>query len=58
MESTRTLAASFGREPFGQAQLGDKRLTERLVAVADQLIRHPEGSFPDRFQNPADLDGF
>ena len=58
MEAMGALLSSFGTEHFGQAQLGDKRLTDRLVAVADQLIRHPEGSFPDKFKNPADLDGF
>lgn len=58
MEATRSLSSSFGQEHFGQAALGDKRLTDRLVAVADQFVRHPDGSFPDRFQNPAQLDGF
>jgi transposase-like protein len=58
MEATVNFASSFGKEHFGHATLGDKRLTERLVAVAGHLVRHPEGSFPDRFKNPADLDGF
>jgi hypothetical protein len=52
------MASSFGEEHFGQAQLRDKRLTKRLISVVDQLVRHPEGSFPDKFKNPAELDGF
>ena len=58
MEVTPGMASSFGEAHFGQAKLGDKRLTKRLVAVVDQLVRHPEGSFPDKFKNPAELDGF
>lgn len=58
MEVTSRMASSFGEEHFGQAALGDKRLTKRLVSVADQLVRHPEGSFPDKFKNPAELVGF
>src|SRR5260221_8675156 len=58
MEATLKMASSFGEAHFGQAQLGDKRLTKRLVTVVDQLVRHPEGSFPDKFMNPAELDGF
>jgi hypothetical protein len=26
--------------------------------VADRLVQHPQGSLPDKLQNPADLDGF
>jgi hypothetical protein len=58
MEAIAKLVSSFGEEHFGKAQLGDKRLTNRLVAVADRLVQHPQGSWPDKFQNPADLDGF
>jgi transposase-like protein len=58
MEVTSRMASSFGEEHFGQAQLGDKRLTKRLVSVVDQLVRHPEGSFPDKFKSPAELAGF
>ena len=58
MEAASRLASSFGEDHFGKAQLGDKRLNNRLVAVADRLVQHPQGSLPDKFQNPADLDGF
>lgn len=58
MEVTSRMASSFGEEHFGQAQLGDKRLTKRLVSVVNRLVRHPEGSFPDKFKNPDELAGF
>src|SRR5437660_5571057 len=58
MEVTPGMTSSLGEEHFGQAPLGDKRLNKRLVSVVDQLVRHPEGSFPDKFKNPAELDGF
>lgn len=49
---------SFGDMHFGNAQLGDKRRTKRLVACADAMCRHPGGSLPDKFQSPADLKAF
>jgi hypothetical protein len=49
---------SFGQRHFGAAQLGDSRRTDRLVAVADQLLRHPSGTFPQKVPNPYDLDAF
>lgn len=58
MAGTRDRASTLAEEHFGPAALGDQRLTDRLVAVADQMLRHPDGSFPDKFKNPADLDGF
>jgi hypothetical protein len=47
---------SFGQLHFGAAQLGDPRRTRRLVAVADQLVRHPAGTFPHKIPDPYDLD--
>lgn len=58
MEASVVSALSFGSEHFGSAQLGDKRLTDRLVYCADRVLQHPEGSFPDKFKAPADIDGF
>jgi len=43
---------------FGAAALGDARLTARLVAVGKQLASHPNESFPSKFHDPADLEGF
>lgn len=43
---------------FGAARLGDCRLTARLVAVAEQLAAHPSETFPKKFHDPADLQGF
>jgi hypothetical protein len=49
---------SFGQLHFGTARLGDKRRTARLVTVADQLLRHPQGTFPQKLPDPYDLDAF
>ena len=49
---------SFGQLHFGSAQLGDPRRTARLVVVADQLLRHPQGTFPQKIPDPYDLDAF
>jgi len=47
---------SFGEENFGNAKLGDKRRTKRLVRVADTIARHPGGSLPEKFRDPAELE--
>lgn len=48
---------SFGETHFGNAQLGDRRRTKRLVAVADAIARHPGGSLPEKLRSPAEIDG-
>jgi hypothetical protein len=58
MDAAWGMGASFGAEHFGGALLGDKRLTDRLVFTADRILQQPEGSFPDKLKDPADLDGF
>jgi hypothetical protein len=49
---------SFGQLHFGSAELDDTRRTARLVAVADQLRLHPQGTFPQKIPDPYDLDAF
>lgn len=46
---------SFGERNFGHAELGDKRRTRRLVAVADQMVHRPGGSLPEKINSPKDL---
>lgn len=46
---------SFGERHFGQAELGHCWRTRRLVMIADQLAARPNGSLPQRFQDPAAL---
>ena len=53
-----TQTKSFGEMNFGNAQLGDKRRTERLVKLVDQLCVHLGGSLPQKFRSPADLQAF
>jgi hypothetical protein len=50
--------ASFGMRNFGQADLGDRRRTKRLVEIVDQLCRHPGGTLPHKLPHPADLRAF
>lgn len=47
----------FALENFGEAELGDGRLTKRLVRVGLRMIQHPEGTLPAKMQTPADLKG-
>lgn len=46
---------SFGQQHFGKAMLGDRRRTERLVAIADRLVKHPSGSLPNKLGDPMAL---
>jgi hypothetical protein len=45
----------LGQAIFGHAQLGDQRRTKRLVKTFNLMQRHPGGTLPDKFSNPADL---
>ena len=52
------MATTFARENFGAVDLGDTRLNKRLLVIAEQLAAHPNETFPNRFQDPADLQAF
>jgi hypothetical protein len=56
LESQPGYPESFGERNFGQAQLGDRRRTRRLVRVADTIARHPGGTLPDKLKSPAELE--
>ena len=47
---------SFGEIHFGKAALGDKRRTNRLVAVANSLVKNPSGSLPSKFNGNGELE--
>ena len=49
---------SVGEAIFGQAQLGDRRRTARLVDTFELMRRHPGGTLPDKLASPADLRAF
>ncbi len=55
-QPSKQLAGSFGEVNFGQAKLGDRRRTKRLVHVADVIFRHPGGSLPTKMKSPAELE--
>jgi hypothetical protein len=40
---------------FARADLGDKRRTQRLVQLTDQLCKHPGGTLPQKLKSPKDL---
>lgn len=52
---TTPASRSFGETMFGHAQLGDRRRTERLVTLVDQICKHPGGSLPEKLRSPNDL---
>jgi hypothetical protein len=53
-----TVRSSFGQEHFGGCDLGDARLTARLVKTANCCLAHPGGTLPDKLNRNADLIGF
>lgn len=52
------LPEDFGSVHFGACVLGDERRTKRLVSVANRVMDHPTGTWPQRLSEPADLDAF
>ena len=48
-------AECLGQAIFGNAELGDRRRTARLVTTFEQMRRHPGGTLPDKLSTPADL---
>lgn len=57
MEAPLGIAPDFGQEHFGQAFLGHRARTKRLVHTANRLLASPEGTLPDKLKDPADLMG-
>jgi hypothetical protein len=47
----------FGERHFGAAELGDPRLTTRLIKIADRMVEHPGGTLPEQMESPAELEG-
>lgn len=47
--------SQWAQENFGQCNLGDKRRTDRLVKVAEDIGNHPSGSLPDKLEHWSDL---
>ncbi|UUO04994.1 IS4 family transposase [Blastopirellula sp. J2-11] len=57
MSVTQQANQSLGQAMFGQAELGDKRRTNRAVAAFDSLCRHPGGTLPEKLAIGAELKG-
>lgn len=53
-----TTGKTFGQTHFEHAQLGDKRRTDRLVALTDLMVRRPGGTLPHKLNEPKDLRAF
>jgi hypothetical protein len=49
---------TFGEMHFGNADLGNKKRTQRLVYSVDRICHHPGGSLPEKFKSPKDLKAF
>jgi hypothetical protein len=49
---------NLGQTIFGQAELGDRRRTTRLVKTFNMMQRHPGGTLPEKLPNPPDLRAF
>src|SRR5438046_9822750 len=47
----------FGARHFGTAELGDRRLTARLIQIADRILEAPDGTLPQKMTSPAELEG-
>ena len=45
----------WANETFGECELGDPRRTRRLMQVAQRILEHPAGSFPDQMPDWAEL---
>jgi len=48
-------AGSWAENEFQNADLGDKRRTERLIDMAETLGQNPQASFPEACQDKAEL---
>ncbi len=46
---------TWAEETFGTCDLGDQRRTTRLVNVAQRIVNHPSGSFPNQMGTFAEL---
>jgi hypothetical protein len=55
MSAAENELQSPGERMFADTDLGDKRRTERLVTVFDQIRKHPGGTLPDKIKSPSDL---
>jgi hypothetical protein len=55
MDDRQASGVSFGEEHFGASILGDVRRTRRLVQLANDMVKHPGGTLPDKLSDPASL---
>lgn len=46
--------SKWAKQQFGDCQLGDKRRTQRIVKLAEQVAKHPDGSTPEQTSQWAD----
>jgi Transposase DNA-binding/Transposase DDE domain len=46
---------TWAQQQFSNCQLGDERRTRRLVRLAEQVISHPSGGFPEQTETWTDL---
>ncbi len=46
---------TWSQQQFSDCELGDERRTRRLVRLAEQVVSHPSGGFPEQTETWADL---
>jgi hypothetical protein len=46
---------AWAQQQFSGCQLGDQRRTRRLIRLAEQVVSHPSGSFPEQTETWSDL---
>jgi hypothetical protein len=46
---------TWAQQQFSDCQLGDQRRTRRLIHLAEQVVSHPSGGFPEQTETWADL---
>jgi hypothetical protein len=50
------LYSRFGTKDFGNVDLGDRRLDQRLVKMANAALRKPKQAFPEMMGSDAELE--
>jgi len=56
MDSPLRSRRQFAEDHFAGAALGDRRRSERLVRLAEQLLTRPHGTLPQKIPDPYQLD--
>ena len=56
MHTSLMLAEDWAATEFGGADLHDQRRSRRLIAVAARIAENPQGTLPESFEKPSELE--